>query len=190
VVLVSAGNDYRKQGQFRSLNDYSRGLAHTKGILSFHNYLVVRDGQTIQVGNKELMVGDVVIIETGDIIAADGVYISGFNLKCDESSLTGESDAAVKGDKDPFLISGTKVTSGVGRMLVIATGVYSLNGRIMVNLNAEQEDTPLQAKLTELADTIAKIGVTAALVMVLILIVAYFAVKTELGVYACINFVG
>lgn len=143
----------------------------------------MRDGQTIQVGNSELMVGDVVIIETGDVIAADGIFISGFNLKCDESSLTGESDAAIKGtDTDPFLISGTKVTSGVGRMVVVATGEHSLNGRIMMNLNTEQEDTPLQAKLTDLADTIAKIGVSAAGVMVLILVVAYFSVKTELGV--------
>jgi len=167
VVVVSAGNDYRKQGQFRSLNDYSRGLAQTK---------VIRDAQTVQVDNSDIMVGDVVLIDTGDVIPADGVFISGFNLKCDESSLTGETDASVKGagHLDPFLISGTKVINGVGKMLVIGTGVNSQNGRIMINLNVEQEDTPLQEKLTELADTIAKYGVASALIMVVILIVAYF----------------
>ncbi|KAJ3222776.1 Calcium-transporting ATPase 10, plasma membrane-type [Clydaea vesicula] len=139
VVIVTAGNDYRKQSQFRKLNDFSKGLASTK---------VIRNGQTTQIKNTELLIGDVAIIDTGDVIAADGIFIKGTDLKVDESSLTGESNAMLKDEtKDPFLLSGTKVISGVGKMLIVGTGVNSVNGRILMTLNVETEETPLQKKL-------------------------------------------
>lgn len=65
-------------------------------------------------------------------------------------------------------------------MMVIGTGVNSFNGRIMVNLATEPEDTPLQSKLTELAVMIAKIGIAAAVSMVVLLVVAYFTANTAI----------
>jgi Ca2+-transporting ATPase len=79
---------------------------------------VLRDGEQTQISVFELVVGDVLFLETGDVIPADGVLISGSNLKCDESGATGESDAVKKGaDHDLFLLSGTKVLDGVGRLV-------------------------------------------------------------------------
>lgn len=165
-MVVSAGNDYRKQNQFRSLNDFSKGLSRTK---------VIRSGSTIEIANTDILVGDVLVIETGDIIPADGLFISGFDVKCDESSLTGETDAAPKNTSKPFLVSGTKVLTGVCNMLVIGTGVNSLNGRILSELNVDPEDTPLQIQLRHLADKIAKIGISSALVMITIILTAYLS---------------
>jgi P-type E1-E2 ATPase len=61
VVLVSAVNDLRQQNQFRSLNDFSKGLSRTK---------VIRGGKTVEIGTGDILVGDVVVVETGDIIPA------------------------------------------------------------------------------------------------------------------------
>ncbi|KAJ3222791.1 Calcium-transporting ATPase 10, plasma membrane-type, partial [Clydaea vesicula] len=169
VVLVTAGNDYRKQSQFRQLSEFSKGLAFTK---------VIRDGQTIQVKNAEILVGDVVVIDTGDILAADGIFISGSHLKIDESSLTGETNMIVKdASKDPYLLSGTKVVNGVGKMLVIGTGENSVNGRIMMTLSVEIEATPLQKKLDSLANQIGKFGLGSAVLMVVVLVIVYFAIS-------------
>jgi P-type Ca2+ transporter type 2C len=89
------------------------------------------------------MVGDIAIMEPGEIIPCDGVLISGHNIKCDESGATGESDAIKKvvyeevlrdkdGKKDCFLLSGSKVQEGVGTYAVIAVGERSFNGRILM----------------------------------------------------------
>ncbi|KNC97338.1 calcium-translocating P-type ATPase, PMCA-type [Spizellomyces punctatus DAOM BR117] len=167
VVLVASVNDYRKQAQFRKLNDFSKSLSGVK---------VLRDGRTIQIPTASLLVGDICLIETGDVLPADGVLVQGFNVDTDESSLTGEPINIHKDIKDdPFLLSGTKIVNGMGRMLVVATGVNSLNGRSMLALEVEPEETPLQEKLGKLADDIAKFGVGAATIMVVILIIAYFA---------------
>ncbi|KAJ3216021.1 Calcium-transporting ATPase 10, plasma membrane-type, partial [Clydaea vesicula] len=169
IILITAGNDYRKQSQFRQLNEFSRGLAQTK---------VIRNGHTVQIKNSDLLVGDIALIDTGDILPADGIYISGSHLKCDESSLTGESNVVAKDEvKDPFLLSGTKVVNGVGKMLIIGTGVNSINGRIMMTLTNEAEATPLQKKLDFIANQIGKFGLAAAILMVVVLVVSYFAIN-------------
>ena len=68
--------------------------------------------------------------------------------------MTGESDAIKKNlADDPFLLSGTKVLEGVGRMLVIAVGPNSMHGRAMLSLRVEPQDTPLQIKLADLAES-------------------------------------
>ncbi|KAH6563608.1 hypothetical protein BASA60_010655 [Batrachochytrium salamandrivorans] len=166
VVLVGSISDYRKQNQFRQLSDFSKSLSETK---------VVRGGETFFIPTTEILVGDVVIIQTGDIIVADGVLAEGFNVQTDESTLTGEPNSVPKDlSRDPFLLSGTKVVNGLGRMLVVATGINSLNGRSLLALEVEPEATPLQEKLGRIADMIAKFGVIAAFSMVVILLIAYF----------------
>lgn len=99
---------------------------------------------------QEMVVGDVALFEPGDIIPCDGIFLAGHNVKCDESGITGESDAIKKiayaeciaaeasgklgGHTDCFIISGSKVLEGVGSYVVIAVGVKSFNGRIMMGL--------------------------------------------------------
>ena len=169
VVFVSSISDYRKQSQFRALTSFSNSLAHST---------VIRDGKRQQVQNADIVVGDVLVLSTGDSLPADGIMISGHSLQTDESSLTGESDAIKKTEKDPFLLSGTKVTNGTGLMLVSSVGTNSINGQTLLSLSVEPEETPLQVKLSKLADFIAKFGIAAASIMVVILLIAYFTVES------------
>ncbi|KAJ3022976.1 hypothetical protein HKX48_004734 [Thoreauomyces humboldtii] len=167
VVLVASLNDFRKQAQFRKLNEFSKSLSGIK---------VLRNGEKIQIPTKALLVGDIVLLDTGDVLPADGVLLQGFSVETDESSLTGEPVNLRKDlKKDPFLLSGTKIVSGTGKMLVIGVGMNSLNGRTMLALEVEPEQTPLQAKLNKLADQIAKFGIAAAAFMIIVLMIAYFS---------------
>jgi len=172
VVSVSAGNDWQKERQFRKLNERK----NNKPVK------VIRGGEKEQVSVYEINVGDVVIIETGDILCADGIWVSGFNMKCDESPMTGEVKQLAKGDDDPFLLSSTMVVEGTGRMLVVAVGSHSQAGKTMDLLNKPVEDTPLQVKLEGLADQIAKFGMTAA-GLILVALCAKLAVLIALGMH-------
>ena len=97
---------------------------------------------------QEVVVGDIALLEPGEIIPCDGVFLSGHNVKCDESKATGESDAIkkipyseimrkkdVSSHTDCFVISGSKVLEGVGQYVVVAVGTNSFNGRIRMGKN-------------------------------------------------------
>jgi len=130
-------------------------------------------------------------LEPGDLIPADGIFIQGHNVKCDESSATGESDQMKKtaGEEvfgrlqngtassklDPFMISGSKVLEGAGTYLVTSTGVNSCYGKIMMSLHQEVDQTPLQAKLGRMADAIAYLGGGASLLLFAVLFFRFCA---------------
>lgn len=124
---------------------------------------VRRDGQESIVDAAKLVPGDIVLIEAGDYIPADGRLISASNLKVEESALTGESvpvekDAQVQvaadsplGDRLNMVYSGCSVTYGHGEMVITATGMDTEMGHIASILNNEkQTQTPLQKKLAQL----------------------------------------
>jgi Ca2+-transporting ATPase len=179
VVTVGAANDWQKERQFAKLNKKKEDR-YVK---------VIRSGKTAEVSTYDIVVGDVMCLEPGDMIPTDGVLIDGHDVKCDESSVTGESDLLRKtpGDKvswaieqnkdlkkmDPFIISGSKVEEGVGTFLVTATGVHATYGRTMMSLQDEGETTPLQIKLNVLADYIAKVGLTSGLILFVVLFIKF-----------------
>ncbi|ORX46293.1 PMCA-type calcium-translocating P-type ATPase [Hesseltinella vesiculosa] len=86
VVLVGSVNDFQKERQFRKLNAKNED----------REVKTTRDGLTRMISVHNILVGDVIHLEPGDIVAADGIFIEGHNLKCDESAATGESDAVRK----------------------------------------------------------------------------------------------
>lgn len=171
VVLVGAINDYQKERQFVKLNKKKED----------RDVKVVRSGKSRVISVHDILVGDVMHLEPGDMIPVDGIFISGHNLKCDESSATGESDllrktsadevyAAIDAHRnvtkmDPFIISGGKVTEGIGTFLVTAVGVNSSHGKIIMSFQDESQTTPLQTKLNVLAEWIAKLGLGAGLIL-------------------------
>lgn len=117
---------------------------------------VIRDGQRKHVKAEELVPGDIVVLETGDIIPADMRLIESSNLKIDESSLTGESVAVEKdanfttnedvgiGDRENYVHSSSIVTYGHGIGLVATTGEETEIGKIATSLDAvEDKETPL-----------------------------------------------
>jgi P-type Ca2+ transporter type 2C len=153
----------------------------------------IRSGKTVQISVYDILAGDVLHLEAGDLVPADGVFISGHNVKCDESSATGESDLMKKtpGDEvmarieagananklDPFIISGSKVAEGVGTYLVTGVGVHSSYGKLMVAMTDDTEatPTPLQLKLTVMAERITKLGCAAALLLFNVLFITFLA---------------
>jgi len=158
VVIVGSVNDWQKERQFRKLNQKKED----------RSVKVYRSGKPVKISIHDILVGDVMILEQGDVLPVDGVLIDGHTLSCDESSATGESDLVKKtaadavsramkdgtsstAKLDPFLLSGAKVLDGVGTFLVTAVGQHSLHGKTMMALRDDPGLTPLQAKLNILA---------------------------------------
>ena len=153
VAVVTACNNYEKEKQFRSLSIKEKDTTIS----------VRRDGDLKIISVNDIVVGDIVVLGTGDKIPADGILIDGSDVKCDESSMTGESDEVEKSapnSVDYFMLSGTTVTSGYCSMLVIAVGINSRWGQVVGEV--ERMPTPLQEKLEVMADLIGKGGIIAA----------------------------
>ena len=122
---------------------------------------VVRDGQVLQVPGREVVPGDVVVLEAGDSVCADGRLLECASLKCDESALTGESLPVEKdveeipenvplGDRKNMVFSGSFVTYGRARFLVTGTGMDTEMGKIAALLKSTGEKkTPLQVSLDQ-----------------------------------------
>ena len=122
---------------------------------------VVRDGHVLQVPGREVVPGDVVVLEAGDSVCADGRLLESASLKCAESALTGESLPVEKdiheiegevplGDRKNMVFSGCFVTYGRARFLVTATGMDTEMGKIAALLKStEEKKTPLQISLDQ-----------------------------------------
>jgi len=188
IVLVSTINDWAKSREFKKLNE--KQLERDAKVIRF--------GSSSLISGSDILVGDVVKLEPGDVIPADGILLNGYNVMCDESSATGESDLVHKtpgdevyrrlteGDEgtvnsslpelDPFLLSGTKVLEGVGTFLVTATGTNSTYGRILAQVSeADDPETPLQSRLALLAKYISWIGGVVSLLFFLGLFIRFLA---------------
>ena len=124
---------------------------------------VVRDGREVEVPSQELVVGDVMVLSTGDRISADGRLLSSANLETDEASLTGESlpvrkdhvgslpGESVLGDRINMVYSGSTVSRGRGKAIVTTVGSSTELGRIADLATEEGGPTPLQKKLARLS---------------------------------------
>ena len=153
VSVVTAINDYQKESQFRQLSVANDAI----------DVVVVRDGLHWQIPVQDIVVGDLVIVEAGDPIPCDGVLVRMDDMQLDESALTGEPIEVDKSaDEDPFVLSGCTVVAGSGRFIAIAVGKHSQWGIIQSHLEKEQDQTPLQEKLDEMAANIGYVGMGAA----------------------------
>ena len=152
---------------------------------------VIRDGHRQKLPGRELVPGDVVLLEAGNFVPADLRLIESVNLKINESSLTGESDAVEKkasmtlkeeaslGDRKNAAYMSSMVTYGRGRGIVIGTGMSTQIGLIAEMIQAfDEEPTPLQKKLDQLGKTL---GVAALVICALVFAVAVLR-DTDLGV--------
>ncbi|KAG5244989.1 calcium-transporting ATPase 12, plasma membrane-type [Salix suchowensis] len=169
VVAVSAVSKQSKQ--FEKLSDERNNI----------NVQVVRDGRHRHISIFDVVVGVVVSLKIGDQIPADGMFLNGYSLKVDESSMSGESDhVEVNGNDHPFLLSGTKVTDGFGFMLVTSVGMNTAWGERMSSICHDlDEQTPLQARLNKLSSSIGKLGLTVDFLVLAVLMIRYFTGNTR-----------
>jgi Ca2+-transporting ATPase len=181
VVIVGAFNDWQKERQFAKLNKKKEDRV----------IKVIRSGRTQEISVYDIVVGDVIYVEPGDMIPVDGILIQGYGVKCDESSATGETNIMLKtpGDRvyraienhddvrklDPFILSGAKVQEGVGTFLVTGVGPNSVYGKTLMESREDADATPLQVKLNKLAEQIAKLGGAAALLLFVVLFIKFLA---------------
>jgi Ca2+-transporting ATPase len=123
---------------------------------------VIRDKSPSTIPMRDIVVGDLVLLEVGDAVPSDGYLIHATEVEVDESAFTGESEAVKKQNTDTVL-KGTYVTAGRGRMITGAVGDATSMGRIAASLiEGSRPDTPLQVKLAELAKLISKFGYAMA----------------------------
>ncbi|GLC65033.1 hypothetical protein PLESTF_000239200 [Pleodorina starrii] len=125
VVTVSAATGYAKESKFRQLNSLKDDV----------QVRVIRGGgPPSPLPSRELLVGDLAIVEAGDILQADGLLVAGGEIRLDQSHLTGESDEVIRSPiglgSPSVVLSGSKVLDGYGKMLVLAVGPYSQQGSI------------------------------------------------------------
>lgn len=122
---------------------------------------VRRDGRVIEIDNENIVPGDVVLVEAGDRVPADGTLTVAVHMAVDESMLTGES-VPVHKLHDEFVMMNTTVTSGRGEVVVTGTGMATEVGRVAEMLNeADPGPTPLQRQLNRLGRQLTVIAVVA-----------------------------
>jgi P-type Ca2+ transporter type 2C len=156
-----------------------KALAALKGLAS-SRVRVIREGKPIEVDSKDLVPGDIMLLEAGIKIAADGRLLEVANLQVRESALTGEAHAVSKqavgvlavdaslGDRLNLVYAGTEVVQGRGIVLVTETGMQTELGKIASALQSvETEATPLQKRMNQLGNAL----VTGALILVAITII-------------------
>ena len=139
---------------------------------------VLRGGTELEVASKELVPGDVLVLEAGDKIPADARLVENHSLHCDEAPLTGESvpvtkelkpirQEALVGDRKNMMFTGTTITYGRGKAVVCATGMQTEFGKIAQEVAAvETEKTPLERRTDEIGKWLGIITLAICLVVV------------------------
>ena len=161
--------------------------------LSAHAAKVIRNGKEQVIPARELVPGDIVILETGDYVSADLRIIEAINLKSQESSLTGESVPVEKetekidkedigvGDRKNMLFSSSLITYGRGKAIVVETGMNTEVGKIADMLNeTEKQETPLQRRLNSLGKTL---GIAALAICAVIFVIGLLQGKPLLDMF-------
>ena len=185
VVLVGSITNYQKETKFHELNE-----VQNEGT----KYTIFRNGVPNQFTSDDLLVGDLIAVNYGDIMAADCLLVEGNGIKMDESALTGESDAMKKepfqrcmeiynslGEKEkskapsPLILSGTNCIEGSGKAIVLAVGDHSQKGIIRRTVDNAQENskTPLEEKLEDIAGLIGYFGLGAGIVTLVALFIRF-----------------
>lgn len=144
---------------------------------------VIRDGLQIEIPSSMIVPEDIVLLEAGDKVPADGSLIECYDLSVNESALTGESLPVTKSSnpQDNLVYFGTVVTSGRANMQVHSTGINTKFGKIALTLSdIEEQPTPLEVALNSLAK---KIGFLAIFISILMFILKVFQGETILEVF-------
>jgi Ca2+-transporting ATPase len=141
---------------------------------------VVRDGVVVKANSEDVVPGDILVIEEGDRVVADGRIVEAYSLETYEAALTGESTPVQKRpnplpaetplpDRTNMVYSGTTVARGKGRAIVVATGMNTEFGKITKEvMEIEEERPPLERRMNEVAKNLGKIVIALVAVIVLI----------------------
>ena len=138
IIIVTVGNDLAKEAKFQELMQQS----------DFMQARVRRNDTMRTVDSEELVVGDLIELESGDTVPADCILVEGQDLATNEAQLTGEPEAMLKEalnnenyrhDPCPFLLQGSLVEDGTGKAIVLAVGDNTNQGKAGLSMNIEEE---------------------------------------------------
>jgi Ca2+-transporting ATPase len=175
AILLATGiafiNEYRSSREFDVLNAHRDDVA----------VKVIRNGHPASVPSRDIVVGDLVLLEAGDALPADGWVIAADDMFSDESAFTGETEPARKDLLDRVL-KGAFITAGKGHMLAAAVGDSAQMGVIAASLGIDHAtQTPLEQKLTALAGLISRFGYAMAVLICTTLLIRGFMVGEVTG---------
>ncbi|MFA5332752.1 MAG: calcium-translocating P-type ATPase, PMCA-type [Methanoregula sp.] len=159
AVFLATGiaffNEYRSSREFDVLNAHRDDIA----------IKVIRDGHPVSVPSRDIVVGDLILLEAGDAIPADGWIKSAEELHTDESAFTGETEPVLK-EPGAKVLKGAFITAGKGQMVAGAVGDAAEMGVIAASLGIDHATaTPLEQKLDSLAKVISKFGYAMAILI-------------------------
>ena len=161
ATFISTISEYGSERAFEKLGEEASSI----------KVKVLRDNKLEEILISEVVVGDIVMLETGDKIPADGILISG-DITVDESLLNGETKEVKKFPslnqsvlEKNKLYRGTTVYSGSSKMLVSAVGMNTLYGHLALELKEKEPKSPLKTRLTSLAKVISRIGYVGAILV-------------------------
>jgi Ca2+-transporting ATPase len=165
VSIVQTQTEYAQQKSFREINKLKNAFEVN----------VLRGGLEVQIKSTEVLKGDILVLKSGDAVCADCLYIRGQDLKVNNSSQTGESEAILVNDESPFMYAGTAIETGFGQALVISIGGHTRSGCMMTTIQDLEEAgkdqlTPLQQKLEGVAKILTYIGAIGAAITFLVLL--------------------
>ena len=179
---ISTVSEYSSRSAFEKLNSNTKSVARA-----------YRNGELCQINADDVVVGDLILLGSGDKICADGILISGA-ISVDQSALTGESkeasktptpkiDSAAEDELSPSsrhaCLRGSLVSSGEGIMLVKKVGDGSFLGGIVQELQAEGRESPLKLRLSRLAKQISTLGYCAAVLIALLSLFSSIFIESD-----------
>ena len=160
--IISAVSEYGSSKAFARMQEESSRI----------KIKVKRNGDAKEIPIDDVVVGDIIILTSGDRVAADGIIISG-KLSVDESSLNGESKESYKEETKNInnpsesnkVYRGTTISEGYAEAVVTLVGMNTLYGKMAKSLTEKEEESPLKARLNNLAKIISRIGYAMAILI-------------------------
>ncbi|CAI5514639.1 unnamed protein product, partial [Closterium sp. Naga37s-1] len=170
IITVAAISNYRQALQFQKLNREKQKI----------QIEVTRSGRRCKVWIDDLVVGDIIHLSTGDHVPTDGVVMEGHSLAVNESSITGESENMHKDEANPFILAGCTIMDGFGEMMVTAVGMRTEWGKVLATITEDSDEpTPLQVRLTRVAELLGIMGITVGVLIFLILSIRYLVTDAD-----------
>ncbi len=165
--IISTVSEYGSEKSFEKLMKESSKL----------KCRVIRNSKIEEVFFDEIVKDDLVLLDAGDKVPADGIIIDG-SINIDESSINGESLAKYK-EKNAHLYRGTIVINGTAILKIVDIGFNTIYGKLATELKNKKSDTPLKIRLSDLATSISKIGSFLAIVVAISYLISVLVLKNS-----------
>lgn len=155
ATLISTLSEYGSESAFKKMQEENKEIVCK----------VYRNNKLVNLKSSQIVVEDLLYLETGDIVPADGEIVSG-ELEIDESILTGESKAQIKNTKNSKVYKGTVIIGGEAKVIIKHVGINTVYGNIAKEVGESKNKSPLKIRLLKLSKIINKIGYIGAVLVV------------------------